>query len=173
MHWTEEKELVKKCVQGNKLAQKQLYNLYCDAMYTIAYRIVGNFDDAKDVLQDAFIKVFKNMTSFRFESTLGAWIKVIVIRTAYRNAKKLVPNYELDVVEAELAVEPHSYDFEHLETAIAELPVNARTVFTLIEIEGYKHNEVSELLGVTEGTSKSQLHYAKKLLKKKLSVQGK
>ena len=83
-----ETELVQSCLKNDRVAQKDLYDKYKKAMYTLAYRITGDFESANDVLQDAFVKVFRGLPSFRGESTLGAWIKTIVIRTAYSYLRK-------------------------------------------------------------------------------------
>lgn len=83
-----ENELVQACLANNRLAQKNLYDKYKKAMYSLCYRITGDFEAANDVLQDAFVKVFRGLPSFRAESTLGAWIKTIVVRTAYSYLRK-------------------------------------------------------------------------------------
>jgi len=166
---------IEACKRGDRVAQKELYDRYCDAMYTLAYRIVGNSESAKDVLQETFISVFRGIENFRFESTIGAWIKVILLRTAYKQVKNnIAMEYvdDTDLYTKASAEESDIYDFQHLEQAIIELPANARAVFTLVEIEGYKHKEIAEMLNISEGTSKSQLHYAKSILKKKLRKNG-
>lgn len=143
-----------------------MYDRYCDAMFTIAYRMVKDHDLANDVLQTAFIQVFKDIKQFRGQSTIGAWIKTIVVRSAIRRLKK--ENNMLSMDEAhpngETISWPEEMRGEDLEQAILSLPVGYRTVFLLVEVEGYKHNEVAEMLGISEGTSKSQLYRAKKQL---------
>lgn len=167
---TEEKELIAACLQNDRLAQKELYERYKRAMYTLAYRVTGDFELASDVLQDAFVQVFRYLGSFRQESTLGAWIKKIVVRTAIRAVRKKIHFEELDAVGPERATGfDHYLDAEYLEKAIKLLPEGYRTVFVLVEVEGYAHREVGEMLGISEGTSKSQLFYAKKKLRSILS----
>lgn len=162
-----ETELVQSCLANDRVAQKNLYDKYKKAMYTLAYRITGDFEDANDVLQDAFVKVFRGLPSFRAESTLGAWIKTIVVRTAYSHLRKDRPFFEtVDNLPNQPHVDwGHYLDAEYLEKAILSLPAGYRMVFTLIEIEGYTHKDAAELLGISEGTSKSQLFYAKKRLR--------
>ena len=162
-----ETELVQSCLANDRLAQKNLYDKYKKAMYTLAYRITGDFEDANDVLQDAFVKVFRGLPSFRAESTLGAWIKTIVVRTAYSHLRKDKPFFEsVDNLPPGAQVDwGHYLNAEYLEKAILSLPNGYRTVFTLIEVEGYSHKEVAALLGISEGTSKSQLFYSKKRLR--------
>lgn len=169
LHRNKDSELVKSCLENNRIAQKKLFDNYKDAMYTTAYRMTGNEADASDVLQEAFIEVFQNLNDFRHESSLGSWIKIIVVRKALRKLK-LYKNYE-SILEAE-NVENMDWDqdftAEYLDKAIRSLPESARTIFLLIEVEGLKHQEVAEMLNINEGTSKSQLHYSKVLLRKKL-----
>ncbi len=166
-----ESELVDGCLSGDRRAQKALYDRYKDAMYTLAYRIVGDFDQAHDVLQEAFLGVFRGINSFQRRSTLGAWIKTIVVRTAY---KKLRRTPQLDRLEdhhtAEMIDWGDYLDVTYLERAIQALPSGYRSVFVLIEIEGYSHKEVADMLGVSVGTSKSQLYHAKKRLQKTIKA---
>lgn len=162
-----ESELIQACLRNDRLAQKELYERYKSAMYTLAYRITNDFELANDVLQDAFIKVFKNLSKFRKESTLGAWIKTIVVRTALSKIKKEPLTESLEARHIKENINwGHQLDAEYLEKAIQALPEGYRVVFTLIEIEGYAHKEVAEMLGISIGTSKSQLFYAKKRLRK-------
>ena len=166
-----ETELVHSCLKNDRLAQKNLYDKYKKAMYSLSYRITGDFEAANDVLQDAFVKVFRGLPSFRGESTLGAWIKTIVVRTAYSYLRKEKMFFEdIDNLSQPLKIDwGHYLDSEYLEKAILSLPEGYRMVFVLIEIEGYTHKEVSGLLGISEGTSKSQLFYSKKKLREILS----
>lgn len=165
-----ETELIKACVANDRLAQKTLYDRYSRAMYTLAYRITGDFATAEDVLQDAFVKVFRHLNRFRQESTLGAWIKTIVLRTALSKMKKQPLIESLDASHTKDLIDWGDYlDAEYLEKAIKNLPDGYRSVFVLIEIEGYAHKEVAQMLGISEGTSKSQLFHAKKRLRESIT----
>lgn len=165
-----ESELIDACLKQDRLAQKELYDRYCRAMYTLAYRITNDFDLANDVLQEAFLKIFQRLHTFRRQSTLGAWIKVIVVRTAISKAKKQFRSEPLPDNYAEQRIDwGHHLDIDYLERAIQRLPEGYRAVFVLIEVEGYSHKEVAELLNISVGTSKSQLFYAKKRLRAYLS----
>ncbi|TAK44376.1 MAG: RNA polymerase sigma factor [Saprospiraceae bacterium] len=169
-----ETELVQSCLKNDRIAQKELYEKYKKAMYTLSYRVTGDFESANDVLQEAFLKVFRGLPAFRGESTLGAWIKTIVVRTAYSKLRKDKQFFE-PVENIPLAGHVdwgHHLDAEYLEKAILSLPQGYRTVFTLIEIEGYSHKEVAKLLTISEGTSKSQLFYSKKKLREILKGEG-
>ena len=161
-----ESELIKRCIRNNRKAQKILYQQYCNAMYSTAYRIVNDREEANDVLQDAFIQIFRDLKNFRNESTVGSWMKTIVIRAAL---KKLNTRLEFQSVEdASIYLLPDHFihmDAEYLEKAILSLPAGYRTVFLLVEVEGYGHKEVARMLDISEGTSKSQLSRAKKMLR--------
>ena len=166
---TETEKIIEGCRQNNRKAQKALYNLYCDAMFTTTYRILNHRDDAHDVLQEAFIEVFKHIKSFRSDSTVGAWIKTIVVHKALAKIRKTKPTNRLDDYGFDVPVEfPEDLSGEYLEQIILSLPEGYRTVFLLIEIEGYSHRETGEMLGISEGGSKSQLSRAKKLLRNKI-----
>lgn len=152
-------------------AQRLLYDRYKDAMYTILCRMLDDEDDAADALQDAFVEVFRSLEKYRRLSSLGAWIKVIVIRAglAQQRTKKIDFEPITDrLPEEHSLVWDENMTGEYLHTAIRQLSPGYRNVFLLIEVEGYSHKEAAELLQITEGTSKSQLFNAKKILQQKL-----
>lgn len=162
---TSEAELISGCLLQDRVAQRLLYDRYKKAMYTLAYRITGDFDDANDVLQDAFLEVFKHLNQFRGEAALGAWIRQIVIRKATKK-KKIVAWQNLDDSPMEIIDwGQNEINANHLETAILALADGFRTIFVLAEIEGYTHREIAVMLGISEGTSKSQLFHAKRKLR--------
>lgn len=162
-----ERQLIDACLNHDRRAQHLLYERYCKAMYTTAYRITGDFGLAGEALQDAFLLVFRHLANFEGRSTLGAWIKTIVIRTAVRKSERrpqVLDQLELRNEADHIDWGSSSLDAEYLEQAILALPDGYRTVFVLAEIEGYAHREIATLLGISEGTSKSQLWSAKKKL---------
>ncbi|MFZ4401021.1 MAG: RNA polymerase sigma factor [Bacteroidales bacterium] len=166
---TEELELLEGCINKDRLKQKKLYYKYCDAMFTLAYRILNDRDEANDVLQDAFIQVFQKIEQFRRQSSLGAWIKTIVVRTAikYFKSNQIFDSFQQEKHDS-AQINPNEIDGKILEKLILSLPDGYRTIFILVEVEGYKHREIAEILKISEGTSKSQLFNAKKMLKLKL-----
>ncbi len=165
-----EAELIEACIANDRLAQRTLYDKYSRAMYTTAYRITNDFELAEDVLQEAFVKVFRHIEGFRQESTLGAWIKTIVIRTALSHIKKQPNTEALEQKHTEDLVDWGNYlEVEYLERAIQALPEGYRAVFVLIEVEGYSHKEVADMLNISVGTSKSQLFHAKKRLRESIT----
>ena len=166
---TSEAELITGCLLHDRIAQRLLYDRYKKAMYTLAYRITGDFDNANDVLQDAFLEVFRHLDQFRGEATLGAWIKQIVVRKSTKKKRIVVwQNVEEDMAES-INWGENNINVAHLETAIFALPDGFRTIFVLAEIEGYTHREIAVILSISEGTSKSQLFHAKRKLRSMLT----
>lgn len=164
-----EKLLVKKCLQGDRKCQRLLYEKYNDALYTIACRITNNKEDAKDALQEGFVSIFLSMNKFQWNSSLYTWMRTIIIRAAIKKVRSKIDFNEIEGYEEDFSFYwDDNLTGEALSKAIAKLNEGYRTVFLLIEVEGYKHKEVAEMLGVSEGTSKSQLFHAKKALQNEL-----
>ena len=165
-------ELLDACKKGNRKAQFQLYSRYADAMLNVSMRIVNDLQEAEDILQNAFIKAFRNLDRFREESTFGTWLKRIVVNESINMLKKrrleVVREVEIADFPEETQAGPFTPDMKHVEAAIRELPTGYRVVFTLYLIEGYDHQEISEILGISESASKSQYSRAKQKLRKVL-----
>lgn len=169
MAYSTERDIISGCKSGDRGAQKALYETYKTQMYTLAYRITGNFEEAQDVLQEGFLKVFQHMKSFREDSALGTWIHTIMARTALEKVRGRIHFLDVESQAEQVDEAIHApIDVQYLEQAIMALPEGYRSIFTLYEIEGFKHSEIAEMLGISEGTSKSQLHKAKHLLREKL-----
>jgi RNA polymerase sigma factor (sigma-70 family) len=166
---SQDRNLINRCLQNNRLAQKELFDKYYKAMFNIALRIVKDEELCYDVVQETFILVFNNLEQFQFKATIGSWIKTILVREAVRRLKVSFRESDLVEKQAEPIIWPEDLTGEYLHQAIMELADGYRMVFTLIEIEGYSHKEVAKMMSITEGTSKSQLFYAKKSLQQKLS----
>ena len=127
-----EQKIISACLKNDRVAQKALYDQYKSKMYTLAYRITNNFEDANDILQDGFLSVFENLGNFKGNAQLGTWIHTIIARTALRKIKNKIQFVELnEFVEPEPVNWDSIIDAEHLEKAIAALPV----AFLLISIE--------------------------------------
>ncbi|MEO1052890.1 MAG: RNA polymerase sigma factor [Bacteroidota bacterium] len=167
----EELELIQGCRKNHRTAQRSVYEKYKVAMYTISFRITGDRDESHDALQEAFIEVFRDIKDFKMQSTLGAWIKTIVVRKSLRRIKGRFDFEPVDELNAQNtpSVE-NDFTGQELHTAIMSLPDGYRTIFMLVEVEGYKHREVSQMIGISEGTSKSQLYHAKKMLQSRLKM---
>jgi RNA polymerase sigma factor (sigma-70 family) len=166
---TSEAELISGCLLHDRAAQRRLYDKYKKAMYTLAYRITGDFDDANDVLQDAFLEVFRHLEQFRGDATLGAWIKQIVVRKSTKKKKLVIWQNVEDHISESIDWGEMQINAGHLETAVLSLPDGFRTIFVLVEVEGYTHREVAVMLNISEGTSKSQLFHAKRRLRSMLT----
>jgi RNA polymerase sigma factor (sigma-70 family) len=164
-----EKEIVRGCLRNDRHAQKMLFDNYKDAMYTVVYRILRDEELACDALQEGFIRVFEGLMNFRFEASLGSWIKTIMVRSALRIGKKepLKDNIEMEAINETIEWDVNLTG-ETLDKAISRLSPGYRNVFLLVEVEGYSHKEVAEMLNISEGTSKSQLSRAKRILQEKL-----
>ena len=165
------KDLIEKSKSGDRKAQQQLYKRLCAPMMGVCIRYMKNEVDAEDVLLEGFYKVFSNLKKFSYESEQAffGWVKRIMVNEALM---KLRRNKEIQIltINEDLDKEIDISPLEALQTAdllkiIREIPLGYRTVFNLYEVEGYSHQEISEQLGVSVGTSKSQLFKAKKLLR--------
>lgn len=169
MPFLSEEEIISGCLKNDRAAQKALYDQYKTKMYTLAYRITSNFEDSNDVLQEGFLYVFGNLKSFKGESKLGTWIHTIIVRMAIRKIRDRI-NFS-DISESrdgETVTWDSEIDIQLLEKAIADLPDGYRSIFTLYEIEGFKHHEIADLMSISINTSKTQLFKAKRMLIGKL-----
>ena len=170
--YEEDWQLCQQCLQKDREAQFRLFERYKNSAYTICWRMLDDEDDAADALQDSFIAVFKGLKSYQGKSSLWSWLKTIVVRTALAKQKKRLVLTRLDEIpqgieDTQIVWDEHLTG-EYLEKAISQLPTGYRNVFLLIEVEGYKHKEVAEMLNISINTSKSQLFHAKRLLQTKL-----
>ncbi|WP_425390196.1 RNA polymerase sigma factor [Ekhidna sp.] len=168
-------DLIDKCKSGDRKAQQILYQRLNVPMMGVCIRYMKSVEDAEDVLLEGFYKVFKNLNGFNYESenAFFGWVKRIMVNEALMKLRKnkdiqiLAINEDLD---KEIDVSPLSeLQAADLLKLIRSIPVGYRTVFNLYEVEGYSHQEIAEKLGVSVGTSKSQLFKAKKLLKDMLN----
>ena len=172
-HIPSETDLIKGCIDGNRQMQELLYRKFSSKMYGVCLRYSGNVDDANDLLQEGFIKIFKNLNKFRGDGSFEGWIRRIFVNTSIEHFRKKVKLYNVTEVQ-ENTVE--DTDLTVLDTLaekdiillVHELSPGYKTVFNMHVIEGYSHKEIADILGITEGTSKSQLARAKGVLKKSL-----
>ena len=162
--------IIERCKKGERTAFHELYNLYAKAMFNISLRILNNTADAEEVLQDSFLKVFEKIALYDSRSSFGAWLKKIVINASLDVLKKrklvFVPLNESVQPQEELNDEENEIDFdvETIKKCVAELPDGYRTILSLYLFEDCSHKEISDFLGISEGTSKSQYSRAKKKL---------
>ena len=163
-------QLVKECLKGKAAAQKELYNLFAGSMLGICYRYTKSIADAEDVLQEGFVKVFKNLQQYKFEGELGGWIRKIMVNTAINYLKKH-SRYQTELLFTDDQL--HAVGEDHpevrmsakeLSELIRQLPTGYQTIFNLHAVEGYTHVEIGGILGIHEGTSRSQYARARALL---------
>lgn len=172
------RDIIERCKQGDRSAQFELYQLYSRAIYNTLLRMVRHAHDAEDLLQSVFIEVFTKMDTFRYESTIGAWIKRIAINKGINFLKgRRMVFQEFSAQDDRLAETPEEdnglvLSVERINRAIQELPDGYRMVFTLYALEGYDHEEIGEILGVSEATSKSQYSRARARLRELLKTNG-
>ena len=163
-------DLITDCLEGRSEAYEKLYKLYSRAMYNVCFRIVNDHNEAEDVLQEGFVSAFKNLTSYKGEASFGAWLKRIMINKALNTMKKksveTVPyDSGLENIGENSTVPEPVYSVETILKAIRQLPEGYRVVFSLYLLEGYDHGEISEILGISESTSKSQYNRSKARLR--------
>lgn len=169
------KHLIEGCLRGDKKAQFSLFKQYGKAMYNVAFRLMKDEDDAADVLQEAFVDAFQHLHQYRSESSFGYWLKQIVVNksiTAIRRRRSEVLSWPdgLDFAEEWEDVEwDIEAQVEQIKQRIAQLPEGYRIVMTLYLIEGYDHEEIAQILQISENTSRTQLHRGKKKLLERLA----
>jgi RNA polymerase sigma factor (sigma-70 family) len=167
-----EKELIEGCIDNDCRYQKELYRRYCNAMMGVCIRYAPTVQDAEDLLQDSFIKVFKKIHTFQAKGSLGGWVKKVVVNTClqfFRDNKNLSMYVELkesDFTEEVSFDVLNQMNVDDLKRKIQSLPDGFRIVFNMFAIEGFSHKEIAEELKISIGTSKSQLSRAKTHLQK-------
>lgn len=168
-----EKELIKGCIRENRRCQKEVFRRYAGKMLSICMRYARHRMEAEDILQDAFVKVFDNISKFESKGSFEGWIRRIVVNTALKNYKKKSIRNEQIGLENHYEIPKDPSVYAHLNTEevlklVAKLPEGYRMVFNLYAIEGYSHKEIAELLNIQESTSRSQLVKARKMLQQQI-----
>jgi RNA polymerase sigma-70 factor (ECF subfamily) len=171
-----EQELLSACLEGNGKAQKFLYDKYSRVMFGICLRYSNTYDEAKDILQDGFIKVFTKMGQYGFQGSFEGWMKRIFVNTAleyYRSQKNHMYHHD---VESAFEIQHHDYTIDKISkqeilALIQAMAPGYRNVLNLYIIEGYSHAEIAEMLKINEGTSKSQLSRARAILQQAILKQ--
>lgn len=169
--------IIEDCIKGNRKAQNTLYSQYCDAMYNICLRMLKNQTDAEDVLQQSFFDVFRKLDQYRMEASIGSWIKKIVINKCLDFLKKRnfieEWNDQLNEIsdDTNVTTEEPIYTVESIKKAMQQLSDGYRVCLNLYLFEGLDHVEISEYLGISVSTSKTQYHRAKKRLLEIMNTQ--
>jgi RNA polymerase sigma-70 factor (ECF subfamily) len=170
-----DKEIVTACLQNNREAQQMLYKRFASKMFGICLRFAQKNNQAEDILQEGFIKVYGNLAKFRFEGSLEGWVKRIIVNSAIDYIKKLGMHFQelneentenYDIVENEII---SNLSVEDLMKIVQALPDSKRLIFNLYAYEGYSHKEIAEKLNISTATSKSQYCKAKKILQEQLN----
>ena len=165
-------DLIKGCIEGDRRMQKQLYDQFSPKMYAVCLRYMGNADDAQDILQEGFIKIFKNLERFRGDGSFEGWVRRIFVNTAIEHIRKKKLNLSLtekeDTIEFKSVSALDNINEKDLLKIVSDLSPGYRSVFNLYVVEGFSHKEIGELLGINEGTSKSQLARARMILQQKI-----
>ena len=165
-------DLIDRCMVGDIKAQYSLYKLFSKSLYNVAMRFMNNKMDADEVVQDTFITAFNKITDFEGKGAFGQWLKKIAINNCISVLRKRKIHFD-DIDQINLSDDPvdavdDSVDPKFVHQAIRELPDKARIVLNLYALEGYKHKEISKILGISESTSKTQYKRAKQILLVKL-----
>jgi RNA polymerase sigma-70 factor (ECF subfamily) len=169
------------CRAGKRKSYNLLYQKYSEVMLGICFRYSKNRQEAEDILQEGFIKIFKNISKFRGEGSFEGWMKRIMVNSAidhYQKSLKHLYHEEVDNVADDNSIVSDQYDdhennqfsAEQLMQMVQELPDGYRIVFNMFAIEGYSHKDIASHLGISENTSKTQLLKARKTLKAKLET---
>ncbi len=171
MKESSEKRL-KACIKGNRKAQQALYEEYKNAMFAVCLRYGKSREDAEDMLQDGFIKVFRDLHQYKPIAPLGAWIRKVMVNTALehvRSAKRKIVTHAYDGLVLNQSGEQESeLDARHLTLIIQSLGDEYRLVFNMFAIEGYSHAEIAEKLEISESNSKVRLTRARKMIQEML-----
>lgn len=164
-----ESDLLEGCRRGDRKMQHELYNRYAPKMFGVCLRYASNAEEAEDILQEGFIKIFNKINSYRGEGSFEGWIRRIFVNTAiehYRKKTYLQPITETEenTVEGKYLSVLDSLAEKDIIQLVQQLSPGYRTVFNMYVVEGYSHKQIAEMLGISEGTSKSQLSRAKLIL---------
>lgn len=170
-----QRELVERCIKGDRTAQYNLYRMYSKGMFNICLRMLSNSMEAEDTLQESFVDVFKKLYTYKYESTPGAWIKRIVVNNCINKLRKRKLILE-DIDEVrfvpteETEISDHSLEVNKIKKAMLQLPDGYRAIFSLYAMEGYDHQEIGQIMNISESTSKSQYSRAKKKIRELISA---
>jgi RNA polymerase sigma-70 factor (ECF subfamily) len=169
------KEIIEGCIRGERIAQDKLYKQFSSLLFGICMRYAGNRMEAQDVLQEVFVKIYNNISSYNHEGSFEGWLRRIAVNTSITNYRKNLKHaFQKDVDDLmKSQEEPATYDdleytAEEMMQCIERLPLGYKTIFNMYVIEGFMHKEISEMLNIDVNTSKSQLSRAKNYLQREL-----
>lgn len=162
-----EYDLVRNCIKRDRDAFKQLYDENCNWLFAVCIRYLPNREDAEDVLQESFIQIYRKMETFSFQGSFKGWMRRVTVNCALATFRKKQPDVVVNsaVLYPETASDTElldQIDSQELKYLINQLSPGRKQIFMAYAVDGYKHKEIAEILGISEGTSKSQLHDARK-----------
>jgi RNA polymerase sigma-70 factor (ECF subfamily) len=164
--------LIKKCIANDRTAQYELYNQYAKQMYNVCMRMMSDADKASDMLQEGFLEVFGKIQQYSGQGSLGGWIRKLMITTCLdglRREKRQQLIFSESIPEHFDEVEiPNDINIDLVIQVVESLPTGYRMIFSLYALEGYDHEEIGQILGISEQTSKSQYHRAKLKIKEQI-----
>ncbi len=164
-------QLIQKCKKNDTTAQSDLYKLFSSKLFTLCLKYSRNYAEAEDNLQDAFVTIFEKISQYSGKGSLEGWLKRIVINTAlqkYRTQGVFDIVNEDQIEDVQVEIDTETVDLDFLLNSIQQLPDRYRLVFNLYVLDGYSHKEISNMLDITTGTTKSNLARARKILKDKI-----
>ncbi|MFZ4739920.1 MAG: RNA polymerase sigma factor [Bacteroidales bacterium] len=172
-----EEKLIEGCIEGNRYAQKMLFEKYRSLMFAICMRYAKSKNEAEDVMIEGFMKIYSSLSEFKKKGSFEGWLKRIMVNAAINNYRSNLKHYYNTTIDDDNFLEIRdekdnfktNYSAEYLINLIQGLPDGYRMVFNLYEIEGYSHKEIAEIMNISISTAKTQLFYAKKTLQKKLT----
>ena len=172
---SEIKNIINGCLKGSRRDQELLYRRHASKLYSVCLQYSGNDEEARDILQEGFIKIFENLVNYKYEGSFDGWIRRIIVNTAlekYRRNHNLRRVDDIDQIP-EPDADPDTEDYAGMQAVdlpaiIRELPPKYRMVFNLYAIEGYSHKEIGKMLNISEGTSKSNLSRARTILQRRV-----
>jgi RNA polymerase sigma factor (sigma-70 family) len=174
---SEIKNIINGCLKGNRRDQELLYRRHAAKLYAVCLQYSGNDEEARDILQDGFIKIFENLANYKHEGSFEGWIRRIMVNTALEKYRAKHSLYRVDDIDdiPEPDADPYNEDYSGLEAGdlldiIRELPPKYRMVFNLFAIEGYSHKEIGKMVNISEGTSKSNLSRARAILQRRVGA---
>jgi len=163
--------IIKGCIASDYKAQRLLYKMYAPKMFSLCLRYAKDYHQAEDILQEGFVKIYKNIHKFRGTGSFDGWVRRIFVNTAieaYRKSVKMYPIIEVEGTNVPLINETimGQMGADEIMALVDKLAIGYKTIFNLYVVEGYPHKDIAEKLGISEGTSKSQLARARYMLQK-------
>jgi RNA polymerase sigma factor (sigma-70 family) len=173
-HNVSENDLIEGCIGGDRKMHELLYERFSPKMYAVCLRYASSPDDAQDLLQEGFIKIFRNLDKFRKEGSFEGWIRRVFVNTSIEHYRKKVNLNSIGEKEEKLIEDPSWNILDQMAEKdiielVQELSPGYRSVFNMYVIEGFSHKEIGDIMGISEGTSKSQLARAKSILQKRVA----